>query len=59
MRIDAFMDMVDSKTQSPAGKDGKIDRSEMAAAFAAIEQAHHAEKGQLFFDLDSAQWRIV
>ena len=59
MRIDAFMDMVESKTQSPAGKDGKIDRSEMAAAFAVIEQAHQAEKGQLFFDQDSAQWKIL
>ena len=56
MRVDTFIDIVESKAHSPAGRNGKIDRSEMAAAFAIIESAESAS--QLFFDEDSAQWKI-
>ena len=57
MRIDTFIQIVEGKAQS-AESDGKIDRSEMAAAFATIEEADKAECGRLFFDEDSAQWKI-
>jgi|EP01044_Picomonas_judraskeda_P025408 hypothetical protein len=56
MRVDTFIDIVESKAQLPAGRDGKIERQEMAAAFAIIESAE--QTGQLFFDQDSAQWKI-
>lgn len=61
MRVDTFIEIVESsKAQSPADRDGKIDSSEMAATFAAIESAEKSAErnGQLFFDEDAQKWKI-
>ena len=49
---------MESKTQLPADRDGKIEMSEMAAAFAVIESAEQARNGGLFFDEDAKKWKI-
>ena len=60
MRVDTFIEIVESKAQSPADRDGKIDRSEMAATFAAIESAEQSAErnGKLFFDEDAKKWKV-
>jgi hypothetical protein len=58
MEVNAFIAEVESKAQSPAERNGKIDMSEMAAAFALIESSEQARHGQLFFDEDAKKWKI-